>query len=73
MVTEVVVRVKMRDPVDLVLECSSADLVNGLLRVAVKRIVPDALKPRRIAIGATSATLSGPANDGTKTLDAKAA
>ncbi len=55
------------------IQVEQADLVNGLLRVAVKRLVPDALKPRRIAIGATSATLSGPANDGTKTLDAQAA
>ena len=55
------------------IQVEQADLVNGLLRVAVKRVVPDALKPRRIAIGATQATLSGPANDGTKTVDTKAA
>jgi molecular chaperone IbpA len=29
-----------------------ADLQNGLLHVALKRVVPEALKPRRIAIGA---------------------
>jgi len=28
-----------------------ADLQNGLLHVALKRVVPEALKPRRIAIG----------------------
>ena len=29
-----------------------ADLQGGLLHVGLKRVVPDALKPRRIAIGA---------------------
>ena len=29
-----------------------ADLQNGLLHVGLKRVVPEALKPRRIAIGA---------------------
>jgi molecular chaperone IbpA len=29
-----------------------ADLQNGLLHVALKRVVPEALKPRRITIGA---------------------
>ena len=28
-----------------------ADLQNGLLHVGLKRVVPEALKPRRIAIG----------------------
>jgi molecular chaperone IbpA len=28
-----------------------ADLQNGLLNVALKRVVPEALKPRRIAVG----------------------
>jgi len=32
-----------------------ADLKNGLLHVALKRVVPEALKPRRIAIGGGSA------------------
>jgi len=32
-----------------------ADLVNGLLHVGLKRVVPEALKPRRIAIGGGSA------------------
>ena len=30
-----------------------ADLQNGLLHVGLKRVVPEALKPRRIAIGGT--------------------
>ena len=39
-----------------------ADLQNGLLHVGLKRVVPEALKPRRIAIGGGSTT--GVANDG---------
>jgi molecular chaperone IbpA len=31
-----------------------ADLQNGLLHIGLKRVVPEALKPRRIAIGAGS-------------------
>jgi molecular chaperone IbpA len=31
-----------------------ADLQNGLLHVGLKRVVPEALKPRRIAIGSGS-------------------
>ncbi len=31
-----------------------ADLKNGLLHVGLKRVVPEALKPRRIAIGGTA-------------------
>lgn len=30
-----------------------ADLQNGLLHVGLKRVVPEALKPRRVAIGAS--------------------
>ena len=43
-----------------------AELANGLLHVALKRVVPEALKPRRIAInGATPQVLEAkPANDG---------
>ena len=37
-----------------------ADLRNGLLHVALKRVVPEALKPRRIAIGSAPVE-SGPA------------
>lgn len=33
-----------------------ADLQNGLLHVGLKRVVPEALKPRRIAIGASAPT-----------------
>jgi molecular chaperone IbpA len=32
-----------------------ADLQNGLLHVGLKRVVPEALKPRRIAIGGNTA------------------
>jgi len=31
-----------------------ADLKNGLLHVGLKRVVPEALKPRRVAIGASA-------------------
>ncbi len=31
-----------------------ADLQNGLLHVSLRRVVPEALKPRRIAIGGTT-------------------
>lgn len=33
-----------------------ADLQDGLLHVGLKRVVPEALKPRKIAIGATAPT-----------------
>lgn len=33
-----------------------ADLQNGLLHVGLKRVVPEALKPRRIAIGSNAPT-----------------
>jgi molecular chaperone IbpA len=33
-----------------------ADLQNGLLRVGLKRVVPEALKPRRIAISGSAPT-----------------
>ena len=33
-----------------------ADLQNGLLHVALKRVVPEALKPRRISIGGVAPT-----------------
>ena len=32
-----------------------ADLKNGLLHVGLKRVVPEALKPRKIAIGGAAA------------------
>jgi molecular chaperone IbpA len=40
----------------------SAELVHGLLHVGLKRVVPEALKPRRISIG-TAPQVQGPAND----------
>jgi molecular chaperone IbpA len=40
-----------------------ADLANGLLHVGLKRVVPEALKPRKIAIGGTAPTAI--ANDAT--------
>ena len=52
-----------------------ADLKNGLLHVALKRVVPEALKPRRITIGHGSSQASQSpaiANDAT-VVDSKAA
>ena len=40
-----------------------ADLSNGLLHVALKRVVPEALKPRRIAIGSAQPAQPTIAND----------
>ncbi|HUB43918.1 MAG TPA: Hsp20 family protein [Acetobacteraceae bacterium] len=40
-----------------------ADLANGLLHVGLKRVVPEALKPRKIAIGGAAPTAI--ANDAT--------
>jgi molecular chaperone IbpA len=40
-----------------------ADLQHGLLHVGLKRVVPEALKPRKIAIGAGAPTVSAIAND----------
>ena len=36
------------------IEVDNADLQNGLLHVGLRRVVPEALKPRRIAIGGGS-------------------
>lgn len=41
-----------------------ADLANGLLHVALKRVVPEQLKPRRIAIGSATPAV---ANDAAET------
>lgn len=41
-----------------------ADLRNGLLHVALRRVVPDALKPRRIAIASAPAAQQTLASDG---------
>jgi molecular chaperone IbpA len=48
-----------------------ADLKNGLLHVGLKRVVPEALKPRRIAIGAGSPPTL--ANDDSTVVEHKAA
>jgi molecular chaperone IbpA len=49
-----------------------ADLSDGLLHVGLKRVVPEALKPRKIAIGGSTATAI--ANDaGVNVAAAKAA
>ena len=42
-----------------------ADLQNGLLHVELRRVVPEALKPRRIAIGSGSAAPAIAGNDAT--------
>ena len=47
-----------------------ADLKNGLLHVALKRVVPEALKPRRVTIGAAQPTI---ANDSEGASQASAA
>ncbi len=47
-----------------------ADLKNGLLHVALKRVVPEALKPRRIAIGSTAEAQPSIANDSVKVAQA---
>jgi molecular chaperone IbpA len=50
-----------------------ADLKNGLLHVGLKRVVPEALKPRRITIGQGQVSASPAiANDST-VVDSKAA
>ncbi len=50
----------------------SAELMHGLLHVGLSRVVPDALKPRRISIG-TTAPVQVPANDKQIEGDAQAA
>ena len=47
-----------------------ADLKNGLLHVGLKRVVPEALKPRRITIGSSQPAI---ANDSQQVLEQKAA
>ena len=51
-----------------------ADLRNGLLHVGLKRVVPEALKPRRISIGQGAPSAASPAiaND-SAVADSKAA
>jgi molecular chaperone IbpA len=43
-----------------------AELNNGLLHVGLKRVVPEALKPRRIPIAAGQSAAQKLANDGTE-------
>ncbi len=51
-----------------------ADLQHGLLHVGLKRVVPEALKPRRITIGSGQPALAGAqANDDAKVVEHKAA
>jgi molecular chaperone IbpA len=45
-----------------------ADLQNGLLHIGLKRVVPEALKPRRIAVG--NGSVSAVANDGQEAVKA---
>jgi len=50
-----------------------ADLQNGLLHVGLKRVVPESLKPRRIAISTGTPTVAEPAavaNDPQKAAEA---
>jgi molecular chaperone IbpA len=42
------------------IQVEGADLQNGLLHVGLKRVVPEALKPRRITIGAAPQTVEQP-------------
>ena len=50
-----------------------ADLQNGLLHVGLKRVVPEALKPRRIQIGTGTVQQPAIANDGANEGAAQAA
>lgn len=43
-----------------------ADLRNGLLHVALKRVVPEALKPRKIAIGSATPQIANDAGETAK-------
>jgi len=38
-----------------------ADVQHGLLHVGLKRVVPEALKPRKIAVGTSTPAVAGPA------------
>jgi molecular chaperone IbpA len=49
-----------------------ADLENGLLHVALKRVVPEALKPRRIEIGSGASAQKLVANDANGTTETAA-
>jgi molecular chaperone IbpA len=39
--------------IDTQMEVTNADMVDGMLRVSLERIVPDAKKPKKIMIGDT--------------------
>ncbi len=52
------------------IEVEGADLKNGLLHVGLKRVVPEALKPRRVAIGGAQPSI---ANDAAPAVKAAAA
>ena len=43
-----------------------ADLQNGLLHVGLKRVVPEALKPRRIAIGGNAKAVANDSQEAVK-------
>ena len=51
------------------IQVEGAELLNGLLHVGLKRVVPEALKPRRIQIGSTAQAVPAIAND-TQAVDA---
>lgn len=48
------------------IQVDGADLQNGLLHVGLKRVVPEALKPRRISIGTAQPAAPAIANDSTE-------
>jgi molecular chaperone IbpA len=50
-----------------------ADLQHGLLHVGLKRVVPEALKPRRITIGSGATAKPAIANDGGRVVESQAA
>jgi len=62
------------------IQVEQANLVNGLLQIGVRRVVPEALKPRRIAVGTAPTALAAPAqpvaehaNDGAQAVETHAA
>ena len=58
----------------LVQVADGADLGHGLLHGGLKRVVPEALKPRRIAIGSAPALTTGEkANDDATVIEHQAA
>ena len=52
---------------------TDANLVNGLLSISLKRELPEALKPRRIEIGAGTPLIEGQVDGKTEKKTAKAA